>query len=69
MLFLDDANVVQVFKNAGKLNRIIKNQGFKNWKSWYMFFHTPNNMFAYTIMHLTFCAPQIVVHPSVFGRE
>ena len=30
MLFLDDANVVHVFKNAGKLNRIIKNQGFQN---------------------------------------
>ena len=35
--------------------------GFKNWKSWYMFFHAPNNMFAYTIVYLTFRAPQIVI--------
>ena len=27
-------------------------QGFKNYKFWYMFFREPNNMFAYTIVHL-----------------
>ena len=27
-----------------------------------MFFRAPSNMFAYTIMHLIFCAPKIVVH-------
>ena len=40
---------------------LINQQGFKNQKSWYMFFCAPNNMFAYTFVHLTFCAPQTVV--------
>ena len=29
-------------------------------------FCAPNNMFAYTIMHLTFCAPQIIIHARVY---
>ena len=44
---------------------LIDDQGFKNWKSWYTFFRAPNNMFAYTIVHLTFRAPQIVVRACV----
>ena len=41
-------------------------QGFKNQKSWYTFFRVPNNMFAYTIMHLTFRVTQIVMCAPVY---
>ena len=44
---------------------VLHEQGFKNQKSWYTFFHAHNNIFVYTIMHLTFCAPQIVIHAHV----
>ena len=33
-----------------------------------MFFHAPNNMFAYTIVHLKFRAPQVVIHAHVYAN-
>ena len=36
-------------------------QGFKNQTSSYTLFGAPSIMFAYTIVHPTFCVPQIVV--------
>ena len=49
------------------INELSK-QGFKNKKSWYMFFRAPNNMFVYTIMHLTFCTPRIVICAPVYAN-
>ena len=55
--------------NISLVSRLVfqtkNNQGFKNQKSWYMFFSVPNNMFTHTIMHLTFPAPQIVICPCL----
>ena len=31
-------------------------------------FHAPNNMFPYTIVHLTFCALQVVVWASMYAN-
>ena len=45
----------------GQQLQIRATQGFKNQKSWYTVFCAPNNMFAYTTVHLKFLAPQIVV--------
>ena len=44
------------------------NQGFKNQKSWYTFFRAFHDMFAHTIMHLTFRAPQIVIRACVYAN-
>ena len=41
-------------------------QGFKIQKSWYTFFRARNNIFAYTIVHLTFRAPQIVIRTCMY---
>ena len=41
---------------------------FKNQKSQYMFFRAPNNIFAYTIVHLIFVAPQKVVCARVYAH-
>ena len=32
-------------------------------------FRAPNNMFAYTIVHLTFRAPQVVVYARVYANK
>ena len=32
------------------------------------FFLAPNNMFAYTIVHLIFCAPEIVVCARMYAK-
>ena len=37
-------------------------------ESWYKFFCAPNNMLAYTIVHFTFRAPQIVVPVRVYAN-
>ena len=39
----------------------MKGPGLQELEFWYTFFRAPNNMFAYTIVHLTFRAPQLVV--------
>ena len=43
-------------------------QGFKNYKSWYTIFRAPNIMFAYTIVHLNFRVPEIVVRARVYAN-
>ena len=53
-------DVCQFFQKGGGVVPK-KGQGFRNQKSWYTLFRTPNNMFACTIVHLTFRAPQTVV--------
>ena len=45
-----------------------KGQGFKSQKPWYTFFRTRNNMFACTIVHLTFRAPQTVVRARLYAN-
>ena len=42
--------------------------GFKNQKPWYTFFLAPNNMFAYMVVHLTFCAPQILDRARMYAN-
>ena len=37
-------------------------------ESWHTFFRTPNNMFAYAIVHLAFPAPQIVVSACMYAN-
>ena len=58
------AQMTQMMQNPQIVAKKLRTQGFKNLKSWYAFFHAPN-MFAYTIVHLTFRAPQIFVHARI----
>ena len=57
----------QFFQKGG---RVVpeKGQGFKSQKPWHTFFRTPNNMFACTIVHLTFRAPQTVVRARLYAN-
>ena len=57
-------NLAQMTQNPQIVAKKLRTQGFKNLKSWYAFFHAPN-MFAYTIVHLTFRAPQKFVHARI----
>ena len=62
------ANILSREKNVIKMYKMSKmSQGFKNQKSWYMFFGACDSMVAHTIMHITFCAPQIVVCAHMYA--
>ena len=68
---------MQIWFHATKCKFVAKNSSlkcwlcshdFKNQKSQYMFFRAPNNIFAYTIVHLIFVAPQKVVCARVYAH-
>ena len=63
------ANISQPFwQLLLQLLLYIRSQSFKNQEPWCMFLCAPNNKFACTIVHHTFCAPQLLVRARVYAN-